>query len=147
MALGIGTLWAVLAAMGTSMVLGIVWYGMIWKRPYMQLTGLDKLSEAEQEKSQKEAMPGYISSLITVAIATVVIAFLYDWSFEGSGYTSPAVFGLALGTTGWLAFYMPGTFTNRFFLPERPPLGLWFITSGYWLIVAALTGLYVGVFS
>jgi hypothetical protein len=147
MALGIGTLWAVLAAMATSMVVGFIWYGPIWGKRYMALTGMNEMTEAEKAAAQKAAMPGYMSSLITVGIATVVIAFLFDWAYPSSPYNSPLIFGLALGTAGWLAFYMPGTFTNRFFLPDRPPMALWWITGIYWLIMAALSGFYVALFA
>lgn len=146
MALGLGTLWAVLAAMATSMVVGYLWYGAIWGKKYMKLIGAEGMDEAATKEAQKEAMPGYVSSLVSVGLATVVIAFLFDWSFPGSGYDSAAVFGIALGTAGWLAFYVPGTFTNRFFLRERPPLALWWITGIYWWMIAALSGLYVGLF-
>jgi hypothetical protein len=62
MALGIGTLWAVLAAMAASMVVGFIWYGPIWSKQYMRLTGMEGMSEEAKRAGQKEAVevhPGF----------------------------------------------------------------------------------------
>lgn len=144
MALGLWTLWAVLAAMATTFVLGFVWYALLFSKPYTRLTGMDKMTEEEKKKVEKEAIPGYAMSVGTTALSALIVAFLFDWAFPGSGYADMWVFGLSLGTAGWLAFYVPGTLTNLFF--DKKPFGLWLINAGYWGLVAAFSGLYVGLF-
>jgi hypothetical protein len=144
MALGLWTLWAALAAMAAAFVVGFLWYGPVFGKPYMRLTGMDKLSAEDQKRMQQEAMPGYATNLVSTGIATVIVAFLFDWAFAGSGYASKAVFGISLGTAGWAAFYAPGTLTNSFF--DRKPKALWALNAGYWLVVAVAMGLFVGIF-
>jgi hypothetical protein len=144
MALGLWTLWAVLASMVTTFVLGLLWYGPVIGKPYMRLTGMDKMTQEELEASRKAAMPGYALSVGLTGLGAVVIAFLFNWAFPGSGYADPWVFGISLGTAGWLAFYVPGTLTNIFF--DKKPFGLWLINAGFWGLVGVASGLYVGLF-
>ena len=72
------------------------------------------------------------------------MSFLYDWAMPGSGYSDGWMFGISLGTAGWLAFYVPGTLTGIFF--DRRPFGFWAISAGYWGLIAVVTGLYIGLF-
>lgn len=143
MALGLWTVWAVLAAVVTSMIMGFVWYGPIFGKAFMRYLGMDALTPEQMKEGQKEAMPGYLVSMATVAVSTVVIAFLFDWAMPGSGYADGWMFGISLGVAGWLAFYVPGTLTGIFF--DKRPFGFWAISAGYWGLMGVISGLYVGL--
>lgn len=142
--MALGLLWAVLAAVATNIVMGMLWYGWLFKDPWMRSMGLDRLSEAEQEAMQKEAMPGYGMSMASAAVATVLLWFLFGWAGNMPEAYSDPLKGLVLGFTVWLGFYVGPTLTAEFFEDKR--WTTWAIGAGYWGVLAILYGLYVGIF-
>lgn len=143
MALGMWTLWAVLAATAASFALGFAWYGPLFGERFARYTGMDDLTEEEVEQARREATPGYVVSLLGTAAGALVVAVLFTWSHPGAGLRPPWLLGVALGVAGWGAFYVPGTLTAVFF--EDRSLGLWAIGAGYWGLVAAASGFLVGL--
>lgn len=144
MVLTLGTLWAVLAAAATTMVLGMIWYGKLFQKPWVEAMGWQDLSEAELKEKQDSAGPGYMMSLAGTVLATVLLWFLYDWSTGMPEGYAPWMKGLVLGFTGFLAFYLPGTLTGTFF--HEQSFKLWAISAGYWFVLALAWGAFVGIF-
>jgi hypothetical protein len=135
--------WAVLASVVTSFALGFAWYGLLFAKPWMKAMGWDRLSEAEVKAKQKGAMPGYVVSLVTAALTAVILWYIFDWSNTARG-TGAIVNGAVLGVLGWVAFLVPAASSTAFF--EGRPWMLASINGAYYLIVFALTGVWVGVF-
>lgn len=138
-----GLVWALLVAVIAQFALGFLWYGPLFGKPWMAAMGWDKRSPEELKASQKAAMPGYATSIGGSIVATVVIWILYHWAEGGATYSGPML-GLAIGLAGWVAFYLPGTLTSRFF-----ESGKWMLTiigSGYWLAGSLIQGAAVGFF-
>lgn len=140
----VGMLWAALAATIASVVVGFLWYGPIFGKPWTRAMGWQNLSKEDLKAKQRNAGPGYAASILTAAAAAVVIWYLFDWSWDPTGDLSKPAFGALLGATGWAAFYFPGTLTSRFF--ESRAWGLWGISAGFHLVQGILTGILVGVF-
>ncbi|MEK7588577.1 MAG: DUF1761 domain-containing protein [Patescibacteria group bacterium] len=84
-----------------SMVIGSVWYGPMFGKKWMEITGADKYDLAKRKEMQKKAMPLYgiqfVLSLIQAYIFAqyIVIGSLIDIS------------GVLNGFLVWLAFIMP----------------------------------------
>ncbi len=142
--MALGLLWAVLAAVATNMALGMAWYGWLFAKPWMRSMGIENLSETEQEQMQKEATPGYLVSMTSALVTTVLLWFMFGWA-DGmpEAYTDPLK-GLVLGFTAWLGFYVGPSLTAEFFEDKR--WTAWAIGAGYWGVLAMLYGVYVGVF-
>lgn len=144
MAFSFDTLWAVLAAVVGTFVLGFLWYGPLLGKPWTRAMGWDRLSEVERMGRQKDAMPGYATSIGGTVVATLVLWILYGWAVQGATYSGPML-GMAIGLAGWLAFYLPGTLTSRFF--EGKGWTLTWIGAGYWAACALIQGAAVGFFA
>lgn len=144
MALTLGLLWAVLAAVATNMVLGMAWYGPLFGKRWMRAMGIEDLSEEETQQMQKEAMPGYAVSMVGAVVATVILWFGFDWAAAAPEGYSDWLKGLVLGFSAWLGFYLLPSATMTFF--EDKDRTVWAIGAGYWGVLALLYGVYVGVF-
>lgn len=142
--MALGLLWAVLAAVATNILVGMLWYGKLFADPWLRSMGIEHLSPAEQERMQEEAMPGYVVSMVSAALATVLLWFLFGWA-DGmpAGYSDPLK-GIVLGFTAWLGFYLGPSLTTEFFEDRR--WVAWAIGAGYWGVLAVAYGAYVGVF-
>lgn len=142
--MALGLLWAVLAAVATNIGLGMLWYGWLFAKPWMRSMGIGELTEAEQEQMQKEAMPGYFVSMVSAAVATVLLWYLFGWAANMPGAYAPWLKGLVLGFTAWLGFYVGPTLTSEFYEDRR--WVAWAIGAGYWGVLAMVYGVYVGIF-
>lgn len=144
MALDLGTLWAALIAAAATMVLGFVWYGVLFEKLWLRAMGFGDLSADEKKRMQQEAVPGYAISTVGAAVTAVLLDFLVDWAQPGSPYADQhgAVVGLAVASTAFLALYVPSTLTAQFFEGRR--WVAWALGVGYWGILALVTGAAVG---
>lgn len=121
---------SVLVAALSGFVIGGLWYGPLFQKPWMQLTGMTK------EKGAQASMPltfggAYVLNLI--------------------GATGLAI--LLGGNHGWMGGLHTGLFTGLFFIAtalgviylfEQRPLKLWFINAGYQMVNFAAMGTIIG---
>ncbi len=144
MTLDLGTLWAALVCMASTMVVGALWYGPVFGKPWMRAVGMDKLSEDDLQKVQKEAMPGYMVSMGSAGIAAVLLDLMLDWAIPGSPYVDQPGWlgGMAIAFTMFITFYVPGTLTAQFFEGRR--WLMWALGAGYWGVLALIWGAAVG---
>ncbi len=140
--MALGLLWAVLAAVATNMLVGFVWYGVLFEGPWSRSMGYDDISQAESEQMQAQARPGYAVSMAGAAVATLMLWFLYGWAdaMPVEGWLK----GVEIGFMAWLGFYVGPSLTAEFFEGRR--WTAWAIGAGYWGVLAILYGVYVGVF-
>lgn len=145
MPLGPGLLFAVVAAVATNMGLGMLWYGKLFAKPWIEAMGMDDLSDEDKEQMQEDAMPGYAVSMAGAAVATVLLWFLFGWArADMPGAYGAPMKGLVLGFSAWLGFYVAPTLATTWF--EDRDRTVWAIGAGYWGVLAVLYGVYVGVF-
>lgn len=144
MALTIGVLWAILAGVATNMILGMLWYGPLFGKAWLRGMGWADRSDEELEAMKKSAGPGYMVSMLTSAVAVLLLWFLFDWATDAPESYAPWLKGLVLGFTGWAAFYVPGSLTAIFFQEQK--FSVWAIGAGYWGLLAMAWGAYVGLF-
>jgi hypothetical protein len=121
---------SVLVAALSGFVIGGLWYGPLFQKPWMQLTGMTR------EKGAQASMPltfggAYVLNLIGAA----GLAFLLggESSWQGGLHT-----GLLTG------LFFIATSLGVIYLFEQRPLQLWFINAGYQVVNFAAMGTIVG---
>lgn len=120
---------AVLVAGVSAFVVGGIWYGALFAKPWQALVGLS------DEEVRSGALRVFGGSLVLSLVMAVNLAF-----FIGAEGASFGLFaGLAAGV-GWVA-----TAFGINYLFERRPLKLYLINAGYNVITFALMGAIVGV--
>src|SRR5580704_3095387 len=116
-------------------VLGALWYGFLFAKPWMVL---EHLSE-EQIKSMNPVLPYLITLALNLLIA-FVLAQICIWRSANT-----AARGAALGILLWIGFVGPVTFTN--YMYELRPLPLFAINEFYSLVGLCLMGAILGAWT
>lgn len=118
----INLLWAVVAGV-INMVIGFLWYGPLFSKPWMRLQGLTP----EKIKEQSQAMG---TTYLLSFVMAVVSATVYQWIFLLYNTASLSE-ALLLAVIVWIGFVFT-VMTNRS-LFVKAPFALVLIDSGYYL--------------
>lgn len=131
---------AILVAGVISIVLGSLWYGPLFGKPWMVIMGFSKENmTASQKKSMIRSYAlMFIATLITSYVLSHVIT-LSKLALGGSG----ASVGLQTGFWLWLGFVMPIQLSSV--LWEGKPLKLLFINTSYNLVFMLIVGAMLSV--
>jgi hypothetical protein len=127
---------AVLASGIASLIIGFVWYGPLFGKPWAEYTGWTEEKIKTMPSSRMGLTYGltFICALITAAVLSGVSNAM---SLTG------VVPGLLLGLVTSIGFAAMAFATTHLF--EHKPLGLWLIVSGYQVIYMAAAGIIVTV--
>lgn len=122
---------SVLVATASSFVLGALWYGPLFQKPWMQDTGMTKEKGAQASMALTMGGTAVLNLLIAIAIAL-----------------------LAGPHAGWKMGLHTGLFSSLFFVAtsigviylfEQRPLRLWLINAGYQVVNFCIMGSIIGV--
>jgi fluoride ion exporter CrcB/FEX len=113
-------------------VLGALWYGFLFAKPYVALEHLTD----EQMKAVPQVWPYLVTFLLNLLIA-FVLAQICIWR----NANSPSR-GAAAGILMWIGFVGPVTFTT--YMYEMRPMELFAINQFYSLVGLFLMGLIIG---
>ncbi|MCI0542311.1 DUF1761 domain-containing protein [bacterium] len=128
---------AVLVAAIANMVVGFLWYGPLFGKPWADMMGLKFDSPEAKMAMQKKALPSYAASFVGALIMACVLAHLLVYSSSYMGVSGVSA-GLSAGFWSWLGFVAPVTVGIVFW--EQKPWKLWFINAGYWLVTMLVMG-------
>ena len=131
---------AVLSAAIASMVIGFLWYGPIFGRMWMKLSGItaDKMNAAKQKGMGKSYAMMFVGSLV---MAYVLQHALFFASTYLGAYGASA--GLVAGFWNWIGFVAPVTLGTV--LWEGKPWKLWLLNNGYYLVTLSVMGIILAV--
>ena len=116
--------WGVLGAAIASMIIGMLWYGPLFGKPWMKLMGITPQSMKKMKLTPGKAMTlGFI--------VTLVVAYVLDHFVK---YVQATSFGAAaqLGFWLWLGFLAPILLAS--FLWENKPFKLFVLNAAYRLV-------------
>jgi hypothetical protein len=129
---------AVLLAAVAAMVVGFLWYGPLFSKPWMQLIGIKK------KDIDKAKMAGmwkiYLAAFALNIITALVIYTLLLWT--KSPKMSPVLQGLELGFLAWMGFSAATIGQSYLFLQK--PIKLYLIDAGHFLASYLVMGLIIG---
>ena len=117
---------AILGAGIASMVIGFLWYGPLFGKMWMELSGFKK---ENMGKMKNTAQTGYIVQFIASLVTAGVIGML----ITATGATT-LVAALMVGFWGWLGFI--ATTTLGGVLWENKPVKLYLLNNAYHLLTA-----------
>ncbi len=92
----------VLLSAVVSMVVGSVWYGMLFSKTFERAMGWDKKSAAERKQMQKGMMWSYVGQFI----ASLVMFYVLARFMNATGLITPAG-GAVVAFWAWLGFVVP----------------------------------------
>lgn len=127
---------AVLAAGIVSIIVGSLWYGPLFGKEWMKLTGMKPPAKMD-DKMKRMMMQSY--GLTT--LASLVMAYVLSHTLVfASAYMNTAgiMAGLSTGFWMWLGFVVPVSLNDV--LWGSKPWKLWYINVGYHLVTLLLMG-------
>ncbi len=132
---------AVIVAAVANMALGFVWYGPLFGKVWMQLSGRT-MQDIDAQKSKTNVNVGYGIAFVGSLVMAFVLshAIIFASAYLGvSGLNA----GLQAGLWNWLGFIAPVTLGTV--LWDGKPWKLWFLTNGYYLLSLLMMGSIIAV--
>ena len=127
--------WAIVAGAVLSMVIGAVWYGPVFGKKWMELSGVDPNDQEKLKKMQKSAGPLYLLQLVMTFFQVLVLAHLVaDTELAG---------GVERSLWIWAAFVIP-TLAGAVMWTGEIGKNKWsrfLIQGGYQLVIFVVFGL------
>ncbi len=121
--------WAVVGAAVVSMVIGTLWYGPLFGKQWMAMTGITKESMKSMSLTPIQAMGGgFVMSLIMAYVLAHFIGIVTQLGFNG----------YVAGFWVWLGFVM--TTQAHPFLWEGKPFKLFTLNGAYTLVTYLAMG-------
>lgn len=132
---------AVLACAIVAMVLGTLWYGPLFGKKWMALTGIKMPSKMDADA--KQAMyKSYGIMLVGSLVTAFVLAHTTIFAMAYTGATGWQA-GLMSGFWNWLGFVAPIAMGPQ--LWEKKPWSLWVINAGFYLVLLCINGTILAV--
>jgi glycerol-3-phosphate acyltransferase PlsY len=123
-----------------SVVLGFIWYGPLFGKRWMTLSGITMPSEKPGMGTMIRPMViSFIGAIFMSFVLTYLIAF-HNGFYQTSGYMT----AILMGIFAWIGFIVP-VYLN-FLGWEGRPKELFFINTGYWLVFIILSSPIINVF-
>jgi surface polysaccharide O-acyltransferase-like enzyme len=116
-------------------ILGAVWYGALFNKPWMALENISM----EQAKTMNPVLP-YVVTFVLNLLIVFVLAQICIWRGANT-----AARGAALGILLWIGFVGPVTFTT--YMYEMRPMQLFAINQFYPLVGFCLIGAILGAWT
>ncbi|EKD23769.1 MAG: hypothetical protein ACD_81C00185G0007 [uncultured bacterium] len=131
--------WAVLVCAILSMVLGFIWYGPLFGKKWLEITGATKLDEIVRREMMKRANKLYVVQFILSLFQVWVLAYYI------AGWTDAS--GLINALWIWAAFIMPTVAGSAMWNNDSAKVSWarFLIQAGYQLVLFVLFGLILGM--
>lgn len=128
--------WPILVSALATVVLGFLWYGPLFGKPWMKLMGITPKQAEAYKKSGKSMSGSYVIMVLTTLISVTVVGMFLK-STGGAG----AWDGFVVGFLCWLFI---GTYSIGSVLWEGRPWKLWFLNNSYYFLTYIITGTILG---
>ena len=131
---------AVLACAIASMVLGFLWYGPLFGKLWMSLSGMSP-EQIEACKAKGGGGGNMMKSYALMFVGSLVMAYVLAYSIVfASAYLNAAGIagGLMAGFWSWLGFIAPVTLGTV--LWEGKSWKLWMLNNAYYLVLLLIMG-------
>ncbi len=130
---------AVLACAVASMVIGFVWYGPLFGKKWMKLSGINPESGKKSGMSASYALM-FVGSLVMAYVLAHALVFAATY-LKASGVSA----GLTAGFWNWLGFIAPVTLGSV--LWEKKPWSLWILNNAYQLLTLLVMGIILSLWA
>ena len=125
---------AVLLCAVASMVIGFLWYGPLFGKPWSKMTGMTK----EKMDKAKESMPTTYGLMFVSSLVMAYVLAHFVW------YAAPGSLTLFISVKtavwAWLGFVATYAFSKFLFNAEKKTWALLVIDAGYYLVTLVVMG-------
>lgn len=123
-----------------SVVLGFLWYGPLFGKQWIRLSGMtdEQLANAKASGMKKEFGIVILTSFLMTYVLAHALVFASSYL-----HVEGVQAGLTAGFWNWLGFIVPVTISPV--LWEKKPWKLWFLNIGYYLVLLSCVGVLLAV--
>lgn len=136
------TIWTFLASMVLSVVLGFIWYGPLFGKMWMRLSGI---SVPDPQPGISTMIKPIILSFVGAIFMTFVLSFsiLFHFAYYADHVSSASGIhsALLMASLLWLGFIVPAYLNISGW--EGKSWALFFINTGYWLVFMLLAAVLI----
>lgn len=129
----------VVAAIG-SMVLGSIWYGPLFGKVWMKLSGMGNMTPEQMAEGKKNMTKNYAWQFVSSAVMAYVMSLVVS-AFGAGDFFS----GVQVGFWIWLGFAAAASLGMMFW--EGKPKKLWMVNNGYNLLNLCWMGALLAIWS
>ena len=132
---------AIIVSTILMMIIGYVWYGPLFGKPWSALMGFTPEHHAARGKSMR-------TSYVIMAIGAFLMSFMLAHAVifaETFMQIGGAPAGILVGIMNWLGFIVPVSLS--IVLWDNKPWKLWFINVGYYLVGLVIIGAVLGLWA
>ncbi|MBP7831995.1 MAG: DUF1761 domain-containing protein [Candidatus Pacebacteria bacterium] len=134
--------WAVIVAAVVSMVIGSIWFGPLFGKKWMEVMGMQNVSEEEKKKMMKSTGMLYAVQFILSLLTLYILAhYIAGWQ------PKPGAWGGIINALWiWLGFIMPTLAGNAMWSGKSKKLAwnMFWINTGYNFILYIVFGAILG---
>lgn len=124
---------AVVGSIVLSVVLGFIWYGPLFGKQWMKLSGITMPNKKPSMSVMTRPMILSFIGAFCMAFTLSSVIYFHDAIYGTSGYES----ALSVAVLMWLGFIVPAYLNLTGW--ENKPWTLFFINTGYWLVFLLLS--------
>ncbi|HXV27261.1 MAG TPA: DUF1761 domain-containing protein [Candidatus Paceibacterota bacterium] len=117
-------IWTVVGAAAASFVVGMLWYGPVFGKTWMKLSGISRADMKSMPLTPVQAMVGG-------AVTALLMAYVLAWLAQALILLS-ASDAMRMAFWLWLGFFVP--LTAGSWLWEGKPLRLFLFNAAHWLV-------------
>jgi hypothetical protein len=126
--------WAVLGAAVSSMVVGFLWYGLLFKKQWMALMGYTSENMGQMKMTATKAYAiQFVASLVMACVLAHSLVYASFYLGVEGVYA-----GVMAGFWSWLGFVVPVSL--GVVLWENKSWSLWFINASHYLASLVVMG-------
>lgn len=130
---------AVLLSGVSAMVIGFLWYGPIFGKPWAKMVGM---TPEKMEKSKKDMPKTYGLMFASSLVMAYVLAHFVWYAAPGS---LTMFISVKTAVWCWLGFVATTSLSRFLFAPEKKPARLLIIDTGYYLVTLVAMGVIFSV--
>lgn len=122
----------ILAASGANMIIGFLWYGPLFGKKWMSLTGMTEKDTLEGKKTMGK-------TYLLTYVGAVLMAYVLSYFITYSGATTLEQ-GVMVGFWAWLGFVATTGMHKYLFAVKKLPWSLYVLEQSYLLVVLVVNG-------
>ena len=123
---------AVLGAAVVNMIVGFLWYGPLFGKPWMKLVGMT-------DKNMEDAKAGMAKTYGLTFVAALIMAYVLAHFVKLVGATTAGM-GVQTGFWAWLGFVATTSLNQYLYSVKSKPWSLYALEQGYWLVIFVING-------
>ena len=120
--------WAVFIGGVFFVIMGTLWYGPLFGKVWMQITGAPVMTKEEMAKMQKEMMPYYLVQFVFSLITSFVLYYLVK------------LIGMQAAFLIWIGFAMPQAAGAMWDTEKKYAIKKSLVIAGYYLFTLTVLG-------